>query len=101
VSENRVLRGIFGPKRDEATGEWRRLHNEELNDLYSSPNIIRVIKSRRMRWAGHVARMGKREVYTGFWWGDLREDDHLGDPGIDGRVILKYIFKNGMGHELD
>jgi hypothetical protein len=58
--ENRVLRGILGPKRDEATREWRRLHNEELNDLYSSPNIIRVIKSRRMRWAGHVARMGEK-----------------------------------------
>ena len=54
--ENMVLR-IFGPKRDEVTGEWRRLHNEELNDLYSSPNIVRVIKSRRMRWAGHVAHM--------------------------------------------
>jgi hypothetical protein len=66
VFENRVLRRIFGPKRDEATGECRRLHNEELNDLYSSPNIIRVIRSRRMRWAGHVARMGKREVHTGF-----------------------------------
>jgi hypothetical protein len=57
VFENRVLRRIFGPKRDEVTEEWRRLHNEEINDLYSSPNIIRVIKSRRMRWAGHVARM--------------------------------------------
>jgi hypothetical protein len=57
--ENRVLRRIFGPKRDEVAGEWRRLHNEEPNDLYSSPNIIRVIKSRRMRWAGHVARMGE------------------------------------------
>jgi hypothetical protein len=56
VFGNRVLRRIFGPKRDEVTGEWRRLHNEELNDLYSSPNIIRVIKSRRMRWAGHVVR---------------------------------------------
>jgi hypothetical protein len=55
-----VLRRIFGPKRDEATGEWRRLRNEELNDLYSSPNIIRVIKSRRMRWAGYVARMGEK-----------------------------------------
>ena len=64
VFENRVLRRIFGPTRDEVTGEWRRLHNEELNDLYSSPNIVRVIKSRKMRWAGHVARMGKeRGVY--------------------------------------
>jgi len=59
-----VLRRIFGPKRDEVTGEWRRLHNEELNDLYSSPNNVRVIKSRRMRWAGHVARTGEeRGVY--------------------------------------
>ena len=57
--ENMVLRRIFGPRRDEVTGEWRRNHNEELNDLYSSPNIVRVIKSRRMRWAGHVARMGE------------------------------------------
>jgi hypothetical protein len=57
VFENRVLRRIFGPKMDEATGEWRRLHNEELNDLYLSANIIGVIKSRRMRWAGHVARI--------------------------------------------
>ena len=57
--ENRVLRKVFGPKRDEVTGEWRRLHNEELNDLYSLPNIVGVVKSRRMRWAGHVARMGE------------------------------------------
>ena len=62
--ENMVLRKIFGPWRDEVTREWRRLHNEELNDLYSPPNIVRVIKSRRMRWAGHVARMGEeRGVY--------------------------------------
>jgi len=66
VSENTVLRGIFGPKRDEATGEWRKLHNEELNDLYCSPNIVRVIKSRRMRWAERVARMGREETYTVF-----------------------------------
>jgi hypothetical protein len=64
VFENRVLRRIFGPKRDEGTGEWRTLHNEELCDLYSSPSIIRIIKSRRMRWAGHVARIGaKRNAY--------------------------------------
>ena len=56
--ENRVLRRVFGPKRDEVTGEWRKLHNEVLSDLYSLPNIVRVVKSRRMRWAGHVARMG-------------------------------------------
>ena len=58
--QNRVLRGIFGPKRDEVTGEWRRLHNEELNDLYCSPNIVRVIKSSKKRQAGYVARMGER-----------------------------------------
>jgi hypothetical protein len=62
VFENRGLRRIFRPKRDEITGEWIKLHNEELNDLYSSLNIFRVIKSRRMRWAGHVARMGRGEA---------------------------------------
>jgi hypothetical protein len=60
VFENRVLRRIFGPKTDEVTGGWRNLHNEELHNLYSSPSIIRMIKSRRMRWAGHVARMGEK-----------------------------------------
>jgi hypothetical protein len=73
VFERRVLRRIFGPKRDEVAGEWRKLHNEGLNDLYCSPYIFRVIKSRRMRWAGHVARMGTEVVYTGFWWENLRE----------------------------
>jgi len=64
VFENRMLRRVFGPKRDEVTGEWRKLHNEEINDLYSLPNIVRVIKSRRMRWAGQVACMGEsRGVY--------------------------------------
>jgi hypothetical protein len=61
-----LLRRIFGPKRDEATGEWSRVHNEELNDLYSSPNIIRVIKSRRMRWAGNVALWGKERCIQNF-----------------------------------
>jgi hypothetical protein len=65
VSENRVLRRIFGPKMDEVTGGWRKLHNEELHGLYFSPSIIRVIKTRRMRWAGHVARMGEvRDAYN-------------------------------------
>jgi hypothetical protein len=65
VFENRVLRRIFGPKRDEITREWRRLHNKELYAVYSSPDIIRVIKSRRLRWAGYVAQMGRGEVHTG------------------------------------
>jgi len=91
VFGNRVLR-IFGPKRDEATGEWRKLHNDELNDLYSSPNIVRVINSRRMRSEGHVACMDLALVYTGFWWGNLRERDHLEGPDIDGRITLRWIF---------
>ena len=82
--ENKVLRIIFGPKRDEVTRECRKLHNEELNDLYFSPNVVRVIKSRKMGWAGHVARMEERR---GVYWvlvGNLRERDHLEDPGVDG-----------------
>ena len=87
VSENRVLRRIFGPKRDEVTGRWRKLLKEELNDLYSSPNIVRVIKSRRMWWVGHLALWGTVEVYTRFWWGNLRKRDHFKDPGVDGGII--------------
>jgi hypothetical protein len=72
VFENRVLRRVFGGKRDGVTGEWRKLHNEELN-LCSTPTIVRVIKSRKMRWAGHVERMGRKEECTGVWWDNLRE----------------------------
>jgi hypothetical protein len=102
VFQNRVLRRIFGPKRDEATGEWRRLHNEELNDLHSSPNIVRVIKSRRMRWAGHVARMGEKRGACRILVGRPEGRHHLGDPGVDGRIILKWILKTwDGGHGLD
>jgi hypothetical protein len=73
VYENRVLRRIFGATRDEIIREWRKQYNEGFNDLYCSPNIVRVIKSRRMRWMGHVARMGEGRGYTDFWWGNLRE----------------------------
>jgi len=87
------VRRIFGPRRDEVTGEWRRLHNEELNDLYSSPNFVRVIKSRRMRWAGHVARMGEERGCIGSWWENRREGDHWGDLGVDGWIILEWISR--------
>ena len=79
-----VLSRISGPRRDEVTGKWRRLHNEELNDLYCSPNIVRVIKSRRMRWAGHVARMGEEGGFIGSWWGNRRVGEHWGDLGVVG-----------------
>jgi hypothetical protein len=73
--------------------ECRKLHNKELNDMYSSPNIVRVVKSRRMRWAGHVARMVERRGVYRVWWGNLREIYHLKDPGVYGRIILRWIFR--------
>jgi hypothetical protein len=78
--QNRALRRIFGPKKDELTGEWRRLHNEELRDLYSSPSIIRIIKSRRMRWAGHVALMGEKSNAYKLRVGKPDEKRQLGRP---------------------
>jgi hypothetical protein len=90
VFENRVLRRISGPKRDEVTGGWRKLHNEELHGLYSSPSIVRVIKARRITWAGHVSRMG--EVHTTSWLGGLKGGDHQEDLGVDGRTTLRWIF---------
>ena len=90
VFENRVLRRIFWTKRDEVTGQWRRLHNEELNDLYCSPSIVRVIKSRRMRRAGHATRVVERRE---FWWGNLKKRDHWGDASINGRRMLRWIFR--------
>jgi hypothetical protein len=91
VFENRVLRRIIGPKRNEVTGEWRKLHNEELHILYSSPNIIRQIKSRRMRWAGHVARMAEERKVFRVLVGKP-ERDHSEGRGVDGiRMDLREI----------
>jgi hypothetical protein len=88
VFENKVLRRAFGPKRDDVTGDWRRLHNEELYALYSSPNI-RVIKSRRWSWAGHVSHAGeRRDAYRGLV-GKPEKRDHFEEPGEDGTTILK------------
>jgi len=88
-----VLRRICGPMKDEVTGEWRRLHNEELNDFYSSPSIVRVLKLRGIRWAGHVAHMDEERVCIGSWWGNRKEGDHWGDLGIDGWIILRRISR--------
>jgi len=93
VFENMVLRRIFGPRSEEVTGEWRRQHNQELNDLYFSLNIVWVIKSRRMRWAGHVARMGEERGCIGSWWVNRRKGDHWGDLGVDGCIILGRISR--------
>jgi hypothetical protein len=103
VFENRVLKRIFGPNRDEITREWRRLHNEKLHYQSCSPSIIRVNTLRRMRWTGHVLCMRRMEVHTGFWWGNLRLRDNLEDLVVDRRIILKGIFsRSRIGrHGLD
>jgi hypothetical protein len=76
VIENRVLRRTFGPKMDELIGGWRKLHNEELHNLDSSPSIMRIIKSRSMRWAGQVARTGRKGMHIGYRWENQKERDH-------------------------
>ena len=91
--ENWVLRRIFGPQRDEVTDEWRKLHNEELNDLYSSPNFVLVIKSRRMRWVGHITRMEERRGVYRVLVGKPEEQRQLESPRLSGRIILRWIFR--------
>jgi hypothetical protein len=91
VFESRVLRRIFVPKWEE-DGSCRKLHNDELHDLYSSPKIVRVIKSRRVRWAGHVARMGRGKVLIGFWLGRPKARNHWEDLGVGGRITLRWTL---------
>jgi hypothetical protein len=93
VFENRVLRRIFGPRRDKVTGGWRKLHNEELHNLYSPPSV----KSRRMRWAGHVARMGRRGLHIEYWWENQKKRDHWDDQDGGGWTILKWILERADG----
>ena len=90
-----MSRRIFGPKRGEVTNEWRRLPNEELNDLYLSPNIVQVINSRRMSWTGHVARIGLRRGVC-----RVLEVKPEGDPGVDGRIIIRWICRK-WGYGMD
>jgi hypothetical protein len=101
VFENWVPRRIFGPKRYDTAGEWRKLHNEELHNLYSSLNIIRQIKSRRMRWARHVARMGEdRKVYK-VLVGNPKGKNHSEDQGVDGRIGSEWILGRLAGGGVD
>jgi hypothetical protein len=97
VFENRVLRRIFGPKRDEVTGGWRKLHNEELHGLYCSPSIVRVIKARRMRWAGHVARMGEVRGAYNILVGRPGGMRPLGRPRRRWEDNIKMDQGNGLG----
>ena len=92
-----LLKYYFGPQRDELRREWRKLHSEGLSDLYCSHNIVRVIKSRIMRWGGQVANRERVEVYTGFWWGNMWQRDHLGEPGVEGSIIFLVLQEVGCG----
>jgi hypothetical protein len=94
VVENRVLRRIFGPKRDGVTREWRKLHNEELRDLYSSPSIIRILKSRRMRWAGHAEQMGEKRNAYRLLVEKPEGKRPLGDQAISGWIILGHLSES-------
>ena len=91
--ENRALRRVFGPKRDEVTGDLRKLHNEELNDLYTLPNFVWVVKLRRMRCAGHVVRMGEDRGVHRVLVGKPEGGRPLGRQDVDGRIILRWIFR--------
>jgi hypothetical protein len=113
VYENRVLRRIVGPKRDEVTGRWRKLHNDELHNSYSSPSIIRMIKSRRIRWAGHIERMGRRGMHIRYWWESLKKERplertrrrwlhnikmYLGEIGRDGIDCIDSVQDRDQAH---
>jgi hypothetical protein len=97
VFENGVLRRIFGPKRDEVMGEWRKLHSGELHNLYSSPDIIGHIKSRRMKWVGHVEHMGERRNVYRVLVGKPEGKDHLEDQGVDGRMRSNWTLGRLVG----
>jgi hypothetical protein len=90
--ENKVLRRVFGPKREEVMGGWRGLHNEELHSLYIAPNIIQMMKSERMRWVGHVAHMGEMRNAYKIWLEDLTGRGHLEDTDVDGRIVSEWIL---------
>jgi hypothetical protein len=93
VFENRVMRKIFGSKREKVTGGWRKLHNEKLHELHSSSSIIRMIMSRKLRWAEHVAWMGRREMHVVYWWESQKERDHWEDQDIGGWTIGRWILE--------
>ena len=88
-----MLRRIIGTRKDRVTGDWKKLHNEELNDLYTSPNIVLMIKSRRMNWLTNVPGMGDRRGVNRFLLGNMRNRGYLEDPDVDGRNILRWIYR--------
>jgi reverse gyrase len=93
VFHNGVLRKVLGLKRSEVTIAWRKVHNEELHNLYSSSSIIKMMKSRRMRWAGNIARMRRRGMHRGYWWDSHKERDHWENQDVCGWIILKWILE--------